>query len=249
MSSNRQCQVNTILLYNTYIFHTVWTILYDLNHIIFSVSTNLNIPTRTFLRESSRPDAGIAMIGDLVNHLFQIEEELYKSIPKEIFEAINKLKDEIEASKFNKTKARKRSQLRELKKYLTLCCFGFNSGELGIDYTVYLSYHIGKYDIPTMVSLLYGHCSRNEIRFSTIKKGTKYLYLDMIKTDDREKVISLKDCLNYTSPCSLDKYCKQWGATLQKSLFPYTLYGSIEEMVQATEFPKYEDFYSSLKKV
>ena len=100
-----------------------------------------------------------------------------------------------------------------------------------------------------MVSLLYGHCSRNEIRFSTIKKGTKYLYLDMIKTDDREKVISLKDCLNYTSPCSLDKYCEQWGATLQKSLFPYTLYGSIEEMVQATEFPKYEDFYSSLKKV
>ena len=120
-----------------YITHTAWaifygplyfTILYDLSN-IFSVSTNLNIPTRTFMRKSSSPEAGNAMIGDLVNHLFQIEEELYKSIPKEIFEAMNKLKEEIEADKFNKTKTRKRTLLRELKKYLTLCCFGFNSGE------------------------------------------------------------------------------------------------------------------------
>ena len=100
-----------------------------------------------------------------------------------------------------------------------------------------------------MVSLLYGHCRRNGIRFSTVKKGTKYLNLDMIKNDEREKIVSLKDCLNYTAPCSLDTYCKQWGATLQKSLFPYTLYGSIEELTSATEFPKYEHFYSSLKKV
>ena len=119
----------TILYGPNFTDNTIWAILYDLNDRIFSVSTNLNIPTRTFLRESSSADAGTAMIGDLVNHLFQIEEELYKSIPNEIFEAINKLQNEIEATKFNKLKTRKRSLLRELKKYLTLCCFGFNSGE------------------------------------------------------------------------------------------------------------------------
>ena len=35
----------------------------------------------------------------------------------------------------------------------------------------------------------------------------------------------------------------------EKSIFPYSLYSTVEELYAAKEFPKYEDFYSSLKKV
>ena len=51
------------------------------------------------------------------------------------------------------------------------------------------------------------------------------------------------------APCPLSHYLKQWQAPAEKSIFPYSLYSSIEELQRATEFPKHEDFYSSLQKV
>ena len=39
-----------------------------------------------------------------------------------------------------------------------------------------------------------------------------------------------KDIYNFTSPCSLDKYLKQWGVTETKSVFPFNAFNSIEQM-------------------
>ena len=107
-----------------------------------------------------------------------------------------------------------------------------------------------KFDLPAIIGLIYGNCKRNDIEFSTIKKGTKYITGQMAKRlDGRSRMIVFRDCLNYTAPCSLDKYCRQWGAQLEKSIFPYSLYHSIEELKQAVEFPSFNDFWSDLKQV
>ena len=109
---------------------------------------------------------------------------------------------------------------------------------------------LAKFDLPTIIGLIYGYCKIRDYDFQTLKKGTKYI-TGVIKRQkgERTAVIAFRDCLNYTAPCSLDKYCRQWGARLQKSIFPYSLYGSVEELHSATEFPSYEDFYSDLKQV
>ena len=84
------------------------------------------------------------------------------------------------------------------------------------------------------------------MKFDTIKKGTKYLYINLIRGD---QTIQFRDVLNYTAPCSLAEYLVQWGAKFKKSIFPYSLYKSVEELEAAVDFPRYEQFYSELKKV
>ena len=71
--------------------------------------------------------------------------------------------------------------------------------------------------------------------------------LNLKRSDGLEVVF--KDVRHYTSPCNLDKFLKTWQAPAEKSVFPYQLYSSIEELEQATEFPPIEDFYSDLKQV
>ena len=45
----------------------------------------------------------------------------------------------------------------------------------------------------------------------------------------------------------MDRYILQWGSKLRKSIFPYSLFNSIEELEAATEFPKPEGFFNDLK--
>ena len=75
---------------------------------------------------------------------------------------------------------------------------------------------------------------------SIMKKGNKYNLVSFGQ-------IRLKDVLQFTAPCSLSKYLKQWGAEEIKSVFPYEFYKSIEEIEKAKTFPPYEAFFSTLK--
>ena len=113
-----------------------------------------------------------------------------------------------------------------------------------------LTYFLAKFDLPCIIGLLYGHCKSQQFDFNTMKKGTKYINAEITRPDmGRNRSIVFRDCLNYTAPCSMDKYCRQWGAKLTKSIFPYSLYSSVEELKSATSFPKYEQFFSELKQV
>ena len=55
------------------------------------------------------------------------------------------------------------------------------------------------------------------------------------------------DVLNYTAPCSLDKYLKTWQASEAKGIFPHERFNSIEQIEETTVFPAYEEFFSTLK--
>ena len=77
---------------------------------------------------------------------------------------------------------------------------------------------------------------------SIIKKGSQYI---SVSTGD----IVFKDILSFTSPCSLEKYLKQWNATAGKGIYPYSHFTCIEDIENCIEFPSYESFFNQLKKV
>ena len=56
-----------------------------------------------------------------------------------------------------------------------------------------------------------------------------------------------KDAILFVAPCSLSTFLRQWNVKEKKSIFPHGKFNSIEEIRAQIEFPKYEDFYSSLK--
>ena len=56
------------------------------------------------------------------------------------------------------------------------------------------------------------------------------------------------DVLSYSAPCSLDKYFQQWhNGDLKKSIFPYQMFNSIEDIECQIAFPRFREFYSDLK--
>ena len=59
--------------------------------------------------------------------------------------------------------------------------------------------------------------------------------------------IQLRDVLNYTTPCSLSDYLSQWQISERKSIFPHSLFKTVEAMKNCIEFPSITDFWSDLK--
>ena len=112
------------------------------------------------------------------------------------------------------------------------------------------TFFLAKFDMPAIIGLVYSYCQSNGYNFSTIKKGTHYMNAGLSKNGtERKSTIVFRDCLNYTAPCSMDKYCRQWGASLVKSVFPYSHFHSVEELMSTNSFPPYEAFFSELKQV
>ena len=97
--------------------------------------------------------------------------------------------------------------------------------------------------------MIYKYAYDNDVTISCVKRDTNYQNMTLVKGGDREQRISFKDVLNYTSPCTLDKFCKNWGSKLRKSIFPYSFFKSVEELKSATEFPPESAFFDMLKQV
>ena len=202
------------------------------NVVSISVASNLPVEDQYFVRQSSEPAAATGMIQEFIDYLFQLEDKLQELVPPEIVKAIEKLEKSIISAKFSKTQLKEKTILSYLKQFYTLPCYGFNSA---------------KYDIPCIIGLIFNYCKENECELDTIKRGTSYMALTISKKwMDRVARIAFRDVLNYTAPCRLSKYLKQWGAELQKSIFPYSYYSSIEELEAAVDFPPYKAFYSEL---
>jgi len=79
-----------------------------------------------------------------------------------------------------------------------------------------------------------------------LKRGTSYFNVTIERKADKA-IISLRDVLQYTSPCNLDSYLKQWGAKFTKSIFPHGHFDSIESMRNCVNFPEKEAFFNTLK--
>ena len=209
---------------------------------VISIGCSTNIPgceKKWFCRKSSSPEHGQEMIDNFMKYLEFLHEELQQYVPKPILEALSKLELEVGDAKFSKYNAGKMKMINQLKKYKKLNVFGFNSGKSTLKLILF-NVLSAKYDLKVIIGHILEYAGVKN--FSAIKRGSQYL---SISIGD----ICFKDVLSFTSPCSLEKYLKQWKATAQKGIYPYSHFSCIEEIEACTEFPTHDSFYNHIKKV
>ena len=213
-----------------------------------SIGVSSNMPgfeNRFFCRKSSSLEDGEEMVHEFMDYLFKMAENLQKLIPKEIHDAAKKLAKKIDGQTFSKAFCQERGLLYHLNNYRKLSVYGFNSGKILFLISILLKLS-ARFDVPVMIGMISKWCKDNQVKMSTIKKGSGYMVLEM---KDGDLIISAKDTRHYSSPCNLDKFLKTWKAPAEKSIFPYQKFSSIEECEATIEFPPIEDFYNDLKQV
>ena len=133
-------------------------------------------------------------------------------MPSFIFEAEEKLN--LMFQKLNDDGAKKiqyqelYSFLRVLNNWKILDVYGFNSS---------------KFDLPVLAAPLFHLLISRDEKPQVMKRGSRYFSIATEK-------LRFKDTLNYTAPCSYDKFLASWDTEQMKSIFPYSYFGSIEEM-------------------
>lgn len=218
-------------------------------HKVVSLGVSSNLPgyeNRFFCRSSSAQEDGEFMIGEFLEYLFKMAAKLQELLPEQIVNAAEELGEKLQGQMFSKGACADRTLLNHLRNYCKLSVYGFNSGKILTILFKSLIF-LARFDIPVIIGLVAKWCRQNSIQVDVIKKGSGYMTLSL-KNPERLEVV-FKDVRHYTSPCNLDKFLKTWQAPAEKSVFPYQLYSSIEELEQSTEFPPIEDFFSDLKQV
>ena len=194
-----------------------------------SVALGSNIPnveTKCFVRESSAPDSAEKVIDAFFAYLTEIKEKFDMLIPKYFQKAKEQLEQEMSSMEFSAERTKLFSYLRYLKTFSSLIIYGYNSS---------------KFDIPVLVPYLLTIGRRLGYEPNAIKKGTRYINLEI-------GPFVFRDIMQLSSPCTLQKYLTTWGESENaKGIFPYSKYGKIEELAADCNFPPIDDFFSILK--
>lgn len=155
----------------------------------------------------------------------ELSETWSQHFPEYFQEAIEKL-EELHINARTKTeKSTTKGKLVKLQKYLKMNVYGFNSG---------------KFDLPVLAPYLLPIMSQYDPKISVIKKACSYFLIENRK-------FAFRDVLNFSVPISLSGYLKQNSTEQTKSIWPYTFYGSVEEIACSDHFPTHECFYSDLR--
>jgi len=199
---------------------------------LLSIAVGSNMPgyiPKCWVRKSSDPSEEARLVKNFVDELHKLWEEKQKNLPNWIESAYDKLSLMYFKLKERNAKWTEYQNIwrfkRVLKKFTVLDCFGFNSG---------------RFDIPCIAASLLAELKKTSSKISILKKMSSYF------TISTERLI-FKDVLRYTAPCSYDKFVKVWEAPTTKSIWPYSYYGSVEEMKADKKFPPLEVFKSELK--
>ena len=193
-----------------------------LRPISIAVGSSMDEP-KYFERKSSNPDEYQKMINEFMSYLMDLQKQL--EVPQEFEAAVDLIDNVLKKDKFNSDRSKLQSFKTHLEKYKILNCYGFNSS---------------KFDMQCLIAGLATYADANELQKEVLKKTTKYL---SVRIGD----IVFKDVLNYTSPCSLSKFLKQWNAPDAKGIFPHGKFSCIEEIREQLDFPPKKDFFSVLK--
>ena len=87
-------------------------------------------------------------------------------------------------------------------------------------YKLYLFTHESKFDLPILLPSIAEYAQQRHININALRKGTKITNFSMREVCENDWV-QFRDVLSYTSPCSLDRFLKQWNAPQAKGCFPY----------------------------
>ena len=176
-----------------------------------------------FERNSSAPEDYQKLVDQFMEYLIELQTQI--EVPEEIEDAINEMDEEIDEMPDGPNKSQIQSYRSYLRSYLKLHCFGFNCS---------------RFDIPALIGGIVKYANAKQLEIKTLKKGAKYITLEVGQ-------ILIKDTLQYTSPCSLDTFLRNWQAPESKGIFPHGHFNNIESIRQTIEFPDQSSFYSKLK--
>ena len=194
----------------------------SLKTISIAVGSTLD-SVKYFERQSSEAKDYQKLVNEFMTYLVELQAEM--QVPDEIVDALDKMEEEIDSMDHGPKRSNISRLRSHLKKYTELNTYGFNSS---------------RFDLQALVGGIVQFASNNKLEIQTLKKGAKYITLQVGE-------IVFKDTLNYTSPCSLDKFLRQWKAPEAKGIFPHGYFPSIESIRECVVFPPKSAFFSRLK--
>ena len=146
-------------------------------------------------------------------------------LPTEVFEAFEELNSEVnnEDLAYN-ARQKSRGYRGYLEKMLQLSCFGYNSGMLlngtRFGYDLVPIFISGRFDSHCLLHGIMKWKTLHNYNAETIMKGNSFVLIKMSSPDSRT-IIGFKDVLQYTVPCPLSKFLKQWKIPEAKGIFPH----------------------------
>ena len=89
------------------------------------VASTLQMPERYFERRSSLPQSACELVTEFMDHLFELEELYYQTIPDEI----KNIEDDDEEKESFQVECEKKSLKSKLRNICCMPVFGYNSGK------------------------------------------------------------------------------------------------------------------------
>ena len=205
---------------------------------LLSIAVGSNIPgfkEKCWVRKSSDPKEARVILEKFVETLLKLRKKRQEYLPPYLTDMENKI-IERELELLDECKTQEIKTCPELTKIISYRNYITNLKNLSI-----FGFNSQRFDIPVIAGTLFRilqFVTGDEV--SVLKKGASYFSVSC-------GGLIFKDALNYTSPCRLEKFLQNWEAPFSKSIWPYSLFGSVEEIKACKKFPKRSEFYSELK--
>ena len=174
------------------------------------------------------------MMQKLLGELTYLSGDMLNYIPDSVIQGHKKYLKQTQDKEFKKLPVEQQNKVRAKFRYLDDC----------LKLRIY-SWNGERYDnnvvwAPLMDILQYDRDAFRKI--SIIRRGSGIMQFTY-------GAFCFRDFINYTNPMSLEKFAQSQGLSvtnMEKTTFPYELYSEISEIKNATEFPGYTSFESSL---
>ena len=174
-------------------------------------------------REDMSEESGLRLVKQFLDKMYELQTRHYEQIPQNIKEIMREYKEQLKVKTLSvENRAKFWRRLCYLRSLTKLKIVGFNSGG---------------YDLPCLMNMIIQIAGPDSIK--VIKKGNSIFDLNV-------KLLSFRDCSNYTGPMSLSKFAEIFKLPISKSIFPYEAYSSISEIRDQIDWPSYPAFQSSL---
>ena len=197
--------------------------------------SNLPKTDEIFLyRRNMEPESCKKLVKNFIDQLFRLRTHMIEDcLPKTVCDGFDHYKKLVKSDIFKKSSPQEKNQIGKKFEYLrqlrNLRIYSWNGS---------------RYDLNCLIGPMLNVFSDNESGFqkmTCIKKANSYMQITFMG-------LVFRDMMNYSVPISLENFALSCGINdISKTIFPYELYSDILELTNATEFPHYKHFTSSLK--
>ena len=174
------------------------------------------------------------LVKNFIDQLFQLRSYMIEEcLPKTVCEGFEHYKNLVKSETYKKSSPPEKIQIGKKFEYLR------QMRNLRI-----YSWNGSRYDVNCLIGPMLNVFSENKTGFqqiTCIKKANSYMQITFMG-------LMFRDMMSFSTPITLEKFAVSCGINeMEKTVFPYELYRDITELKEATQFPHYKAFTSSLK--